>query len=104
MVKEGSCGLGEVSGGGVESPVMEQGPGSGQMRNTFKGVYLSYLVCVLPNVIDMTYTVVHVSAPHLIVGLPSAQTLYHCPLQFPPSHSAFFPEDWPTDLLPHFGS
>ena len=29
VVKDGSCGLGEVSGGGVESPVMEQEPGSG---------------------------------------------------------------------------
>ena len=29
MFKGESCGLGEMSGGGVESPVMEQGVGTG---------------------------------------------------------------------------
>ena len=107
MATEGSCGLGGMSGG-VESPVIEQGPGFGQEIHSFslKGRYLSYVFSnsVLPNIIDVTYALVHVSGPHLIVGLPSAQTLYHCPLQFPPSHSTFSSGHWPTDLLPHFDS
>ena len=37
VVKEGNCGLGGVSGGGVESPVMEEvpgGEGSGETGST----------------------------------------------------------------------